>query len=84
MELDFDAASNVDWHTEGLHVRIKIPVEDESIHVGMIGIIQSISVIMTFHRIRDLSFIFLFCFSHLRMAFVQCIFLNKIVVLWFH
>jgi hypothetical protein len=42
--LDFDSISNNDWHTEGLYVRIKIPIEDESIHVGMIGIIQSLSV----------------------------------------
>ncbi|CAF1536899.1 unnamed protein product [Adineta ricciae] len=42
--LDFDSMSNNDWHAEGLHVRIKIPIEDESLHVGMIGIIQSLSV----------------------------------------
>jgi hypothetical protein len=42
--LDFDSISNNDWHVEGLYVRIKIANEDESIHVGMIGIIQSISV----------------------------------------
>jgi hypothetical protein len=42
--LDFDSISNNDWHVEGLYVRIKIAIEDESIHVGMIGIIQSISV----------------------------------------
>ncbi|CAF3585929.1 unnamed protein product [Adineta steineri] len=41
--LDFDSISNNDWHVEGLYVRIKIAIEDESIHVGMIGIIQSIS-----------------------------------------
>ncbi len=42
--LDFDSISNNDWHTEGLYVRIKVSNEDESIHVGMTGIIQSISV----------------------------------------
>ncbi|UJR38519.1 hypothetical protein I4U23_031185 [Adineta vaga] len=41
--LDFDSIANNDWHVEGLYVRIKIPNEDESIHMGMIGIIQSIS-----------------------------------------
>ncbi|CAF3857883.1 unnamed protein product [Rotaria sordida] len=40
---DLDSISNNDWHTEGLYVRIKIAIEDESIHVGMIGVIQSIS-----------------------------------------
>ncbi|CAF1071659.1 unnamed protein product [Rotaria magnacalcarata] len=41
--LDLDSISNNDWHAEGLHVRIKVANEDESIHVGMIGVIQSIS-----------------------------------------
>jgi hypothetical protein len=36
--IDFDSISNNDWQTEGLHVRIKIANDDESIHVGMIGI----------------------------------------------
>ncbi len=42
--IDFDSISNNDWHTEDLYVRIKVSNEDESIHVGMIGVIQSISV----------------------------------------
>ncbi len=42
--IDFDSISNNDWQTEGLYVRIKIGNDDESIHVGMIGIIQSLSV----------------------------------------
>jgi len=41
--LDFDSISNNDWQTEGLHIRIKIANEDESIHVGMVGVIQSLS-----------------------------------------
>ena len=37
--------SNADWHSEGLYVRIKISTNDNDfIHPGMIGIIQSISV----------------------------------------
>ena len=44
MQIDFDSIYNNDWQTEGLYVRIKIAIEDESIHVGMIGIIQSLSV----------------------------------------
>jgi hypothetical protein len=38
--------SNADWHAEGLHVRIRVEHDDDSIHVGMIGIIQSISVVV--------------------------------------
>ena len=41
---DFDSISNNDWHTEGLYIRIKLPIDDGIIHVGMIGIIQSLSV----------------------------------------
>lgn len=43
-KLDLDAISNNDWHAEGLCVRIKVANDDESIHVGTIGVIQSISV----------------------------------------
>ncbi len=60
--IDFDSISNNDWHTEGLYVRIKISNEDESIHVGMVGIIQSLSVSFFFFyfqnsRIIDLFFL---------------------------
>lgn len=50
--IDFDSISNNDWQTEGLYVRIKIAIEDESIHVGMIGIIQSLSVSSIFLSLK--------------------------------
>ena len=50
--IDFDSISNNDWQTEGLYVRIKIAIEDESIYVGMIGIIQSLSVSSIFLSLK--------------------------------
>jgi hypothetical protein len=59
LKIDFDSISNNDWHTEGLYVRIKIPNEDESIHVGMIGTIQSLSVniFYLFKKIKENIFL---------------------------